>query len=143
MTVQDQIRANAEFIVRKLQQVSDIENFGYNSESVAWVDGIIERQRLRTELDEAAIDRLSDNLSCYLGECVIACYGGKWQQQDGGWAVVFDAGNAVFPFNKVRKQFRNGKEQGDSIFGLFDSISVVFANSINAQDEKKPWWKFW
>ena len=144
MTDLDKLRANAELVIQNLREVSEIENFGYNAESVAWVAGFIERQRLRPDLDKAALDRLSTNLGCYLGECVIACFGGEWQLVQGSWAITFDADNAAFPFSKVQKQFANGREGGDSIQGWFEVIPELFAKVWQPQQrQKKPWWKFW
>ena len=144
MTVRDDIRANADIVVRKLSEVSGIDDFGYNADSVTWVDGFIERQRVRSAFDEVPNDRLSRNLACYLGECVIACYGGHWQQLGGAWAIVFNADNAVFPFGKVYKQFANGREGGDSIDGWFRAIPEIFARQIGPElREKRGWWKLW
>lgn len=143
MTDQEKLRANAELVVGQLREASGIEAFGYDAESVAWVDGFIERQRVRPEFaDDAAADRLSQTLGSYLGECVIRCYGGEWREQEGTWAVDFGGGNAVFPFNKVRKQFRHGA--GDSVRSWFETIPVVFARPLSPQPApaKKPWWKF-
>ena len=63
-------------------------------------------------------------LGSYLGECMIHTYGGTWKEQEGEWGVFFDDSNAVFPINKVRKQFQNGRE--DSILSFFEVIREVF-----------------
>lgn len=138
MTDQERLRANAELVVRQLGEASGVEEFGYNAESVAWVDGFIERQRERPDFDAAAAEGLSQTLGSYLGECVIRCHGGEWRQEGGTWAVAFDADNAVFPFNKVRKHLGNGP--GDSVRAWFDSIPAVFARQL--APKKRPWWKF-
>ena len=39
MTDQEKLRANAELVVGQLRGASGIEGFGYDAESVAWVDG--------------------------------------------------------------------------------------------------------
>src|SRR5262245_3783675 len=117
MTVEEQIRANSEATIASLGPISRVENFGYNADSVKWLEGFIERNRALHELPEQTTDQLVSNLGSYLGECVIACFGGAWQLQDGNWGVAFDAKNAVFPFNKVRKQFANGIEDG--VYGWF------------------------
>ena len=49
---------------------------------------------------------------------------GTWKEQEGEWGVFFDDSNAVFPINKVRKQFQNGRE--DSILSFFEVIREVF-----------------
>lgn len=146
MTPREMIRANAELVVGQLRGASGIEGFGYNAESVEWLDGFIERQRVRPEFagDEAA-ERMSQTLGSFLGECVVRCYGGEWRELEGTWAVDFGGGNAAFPFNKVRKQFANGAE--DSVLSWFETIPLIIARHVGATPEppppkKRPWWKF-
>ena len=147
MTPQEMIRANAELVVSELRGASGMDDFGYNAESVRWLDGFIERQRVRPEFaGEEAAGRMSQTLGSFLGECVIRCYGGEWREVDGSWAVCFDGDNAAFPFNKVRKQFANGA--GDGVLGWFESIPLIFALRTGATPEqpppppkKRPWWK--
>lgn len=71
MTTQEMIRANAELVLGQLGQASGLEDFGYNAESVAWLDGFIERQRVRPDLDQTAAERMSQTLGSYLGECQV------------------------------------------------------------------------
>jgi hypothetical protein len=123
MDMQDQIKANAELVIRQLGPLSG-PGFGYNAESVAWVDGFIEQQRARPDLDPTAVDGLVNVLGSFLGECVGRCFGGQWQQVAGEWSVAFDDQNVVYPFNKVRKQFANGPR--DSIKSLFETIPALF-----------------
>jgi len=142
MTPLEMIRANAELVLRQLREASGMENFGYNAESVAWLDGFIERQRVRPEFtDEAAARRMSQTLGSFVGECVISCYGGEWRELEGSWAIDFGGGNAAYPFNKVEKQFLHGA--GDSVRSWFESIPVIFAAQLAPQPPpiKKPWWK--
>ncbi|MEA2206873.1 MAG: hypothetical protein QOE77_3649 [Blastocatellia bacterium] len=119
----ENIRLNAELVVMKMGPISGID-FGYTSESVAWLDGFVERQRLRPETDDGMIAKLVDVLGSYLGECIIKCYGGYWHNKEGQWCVCFNEGNFVYPFNKMQKQFENGAE--DSIHSLFTIIPLVF-----------------
>ena len=63
----DKIKANAEFVVSQLGPLSGLA-FGYNVESVAWVDGFIEKQRSNPDLDQDAIDGLVSTLGSFLGE---------------------------------------------------------------------------
>lgn len=113
--------------IEQLRSVSRID-FGYNRESVKWLEGYIERIKKPGVFDEAAKGRLISMFGSFLGECIIHCYGGAWQQRDGSWCVAFDEKNVAFPFGKVSKQFDNGLE--DSVFGFFDVIPIVFAGSI-------------
>ena len=94
-----------------------------DSESVKWLDGYIER--IRPGMDESQIQGLSNTIGAFLGECIIANYGGSWRQaDDGNWGVFFDDKNVVFPFAKAYKQLANG--DGDSIFSMYDVIPIVF-----------------
>lgn len=138
MTDTEKLQANAELAIQTLAPLSDVPAFGYNRESVAWVEGYIERQRTQPDSTAQTIDRLAQVLGCFLGECIIRCHGGQWRQDECGWGIFFDDSNAAYPLNKVHKQFANGVEGGDSILSFFDSIGALFPPR-----RKKPWWKFW
>ena len=125
MTPEDKIRANAQLVIDRFSQPTELESpFGYNSESVRWLDGFIERERTTRDVDSVGTAKLIQVLGSYLGECVIHVYGGTWKEREGQWGVFFDDSNAVFPFNKVHKQFQNG--EGDSIRSFFEVIGEVF-----------------
>jgi hypothetical protein len=121
--MESQIKANAELVIRQLGLLSDIV-FGYNEQSVAWVDGFIEQQRSRPELDQKAVQGLVNVLGSFLGECIIHCFGGQWREMNSEWCIAFDDQNAVYPFNKVSKQFSHGAD--DSIKHFFATIPVLF-----------------
>ena len=123
----ENIRLNAELVVAEMGKISGID-FGYTSESVEWLDGFVERQRLRPETDDDLIEKLVQVLGSYLGECIIKCYGGYWRNDEGQLSVCFNEDNCVYPFNKIRKQFENGAE--DSIYSLFTMIPRVFADHL-------------
>ncbi|HEX8248589.1 MAG TPA: hypothetical protein VF599_10480 [Pyrinomonadaceae bacterium] len=114
------IKANAALVLKTFEQ----QNLAYDAESVAWLDGYIDRNRL--EWNEQSAERLISILGSFLGECIRLNYGGAWQMTENGLAVAFTDGNAAFPFNKIRKQIHNGSE--DSIASFYDSISVLFKN---------------
>jgi hypothetical protein len=127
MTAEEMIRANAQLVIEQLGIDSQMGmEFGYNLESVKWIEGFIERQRSRPDATPETIDRLTQVLGSYLGECVIHVYGGTWRQHNGQWGVFFDKSNGVFPFGKVSKQFQNGAAGGDSIAGFFEAIDPLF-----------------
>lgn len=128
--MEDKIRLNAELVVAEMKKISGIE-FGYNPESVDWLDGFVERQRLRPDISQNLVGGLVSTLGSYLGESLIRCYGGRWHDDDGQWCVCFNEGNCVFPFNKIRKQFENGS--GDSIGSFFRSIPLIFASHIEIE----------
>ncbi|HEX8458658.1 MAG TPA: hypothetical protein VF656_15285 [Pyrinomonadaceae bacterium] len=139
--MEDRIKQNAELVIRQMSQVSGFD-FGYDAQSVAWLDGYIERRRVRADITPEVVNGLVSVFGSYLGECVIRCYGGYWENEDGQWRVSFDRANAVYPFTKVQKQFQNGPE--DSIKSFFEVIPVVFTPaSSRGVIEKRSWWRFW
>jgi hypothetical protein len=115
------IKKNAQLVVDKLGRHSDV-NFGLNRESVAWVEGFIERQRARPDLDSTAVNNLVNTLGSFLGECIIANAGGSWRWSDEHqtWSVAFPDNSHAFPFVKVSKLFANGLEAGESILSFYD-----------------------
>ena len=77
------------------------DDFGLDDASVDWVDGFIERQRLREDVrrDPGA---LLSVIGSYLGEAIIAATGGHWAEDAQGALVVeFDNGDWCAPFAKA------------------------------------------
>lgn len=66
-----------------MSQVSGVA-FGYDAQSVAWLDGYIELQRVRTDATPQLVDGLVNVFGSYLGECVIEC-SGLWPSA--GWGI--------------------------------------------------------
>jgi hypothetical protein len=125
------IRANAEMVIQELRPLSRMD-FGYNRESVEWLEGYIERLRLSGTFQvEETKNKLSGMFGSFLGECVIRCYGGHWAQHDGIWCVDFNGNNCVFPIGKTWKQMDNGLEDG--IGSFFRGIAVVYAGRVRLQ----------
>jgi hypothetical protein len=109
------IRANAELVVRMFAKETDF-GFGYNRESVQWLDAYIEQIR-NTQRTNEEFNQLVSNLGSFLGEAIIRSFGGKWSFDQRGWAILWDDFNLVYPFMKVAKQLRNG--ESDSIFSFY------------------------
>src|SRR5215510_9277367 len=105
-------------VVEQFSALSGLERFGFDAPSVEWIDGFIERQRVRDDVSPEFAGKMVSVLGSYLGECIIRSYGGHWVFADDGWRVEFDQKNAVYPFAKVEKQFANGRDGGDSIYSL-------------------------
>lgn len=119
------IQANVTFAIEQLGPVSDVD-FGLNEESVEWVEGFIERQRERPDFDLDESGGLVGVLGSFLGACVAEAAGGRWHyMEEDGWGVLLPDGSTAFPFAKVRKQFRNGLEGGESISSFY-RIAVAF-----------------
>ncbi len=72
---------NAAFVVEQLGPLSELETFGLDAVSVAWVEGFIERQRARLTAGEKA-EGMAAVLGSYLGEAIIAASSGCWDFDD-------------------------------------------------------------
>ena len=120
------IRGNAALVLGELGPISGIEDFGLGPESVAWVDGYIERQRGRMD-DANAVSSLVSVLGSYLGEAIIKAAGGAWDVHERDEiGVRFDNGDWCFPFSKVAKQFACASaEGGDSILSFYN-VSIGY-----------------
>lgn len=119
-----EITFNAELVVEQLRPLCEVD-FGYNLESVQWLEGYIERLRQSGAFRDTADKRkLASMFGSFLGECVVRCYGGTWTRENDDWCVAFDEENAVYPFAKVRKQMTAGVEEG--IGDFFRMIPVLF-----------------
>lgn len=118
------IRANAEMVVEQLGASSGLESFGFDAPSVEWLEGFIERQRVRDDVGPEYVPKMVSTLGSFLGECIVRSNGGRWALGDDGWRVEFDAKNAAYPFAKVEKQFANGR--GDGVYSFFRAIPLVF-----------------
>jgi hypothetical protein len=142
--MEERIRANAEMVVEQLRALSGIE-FGYTKESVVWLEGYIERLRNSGEFENTERkDKLISVFGSFLGECIIHCYGGSWQQHESGmWWVAFNKDSGAFPFSKITKQIDNGLEDG--IASFFSVIPTIFDDleHVVPLTPKKPWWKVW
>ncbi len=122
LSLEEMLRANDELVRRQLSGPAQFE-LGFDEASVEWVDGFIDRQRIRTDLEST--DGLVDTLGSFLGECMFRELGASWNRSENGQiSVKFSDGNEAFPFNKVRKQFANGGD--DSILGFYRSAAALF-----------------
>ena len=119
----EKIKASAAEVVTKLRPVSKID-FGYNKQSVDWLEGYIERLRKNGSF-ESSKSQFIGMFGSYLGECIIHRYGGHWENRNGDLIISFDDQNWILPFNRVRKQWENGLE--DRIGLLFEMIPQVWS----------------
>ena len=118
MTNEESIHANAQLVLTKFAD----QGLGFDEASVAWIDGFIERNRASWDADTRS--KMVSILGSFLGECVIANFGGGWTMTENGLGVMFDERNGVFPFNKVEKQIENGSE--DSIDSFYQAAGAIF-----------------
>lgn len=132
MTPEEAIRSNAQrvheyFSAPNLDPSDDdfARRFGYNYVSVMRVEQFIEEERKNPDRTQQDTENTIEFLGSWLGECIVAIYGGAWKRHGDQWGVFFDDRNAAFPFVKVRKQFETGLEGGESILGFFKGVGAV------------------
>lgn len=107
--------------------------FGYNQESVDWLETFIERIKEGGDFqEEAAKLKLTSVFGSFLGECVINCHGGIWKESDGEWCVAHDDNKLVFPFAIIANQIENGLEGG--MGNLFRDLPAL----LNGQAQARP-----
>jgi len=93
------------------------ETLDYDVKSIKKLDSIIEDGWGRNK--PVMMDNVVSMFGSFLGESIIKLHGGKWESVKGiGWAVNI-SGLKIFPFNKVKKRIRDGKE--DSITFFYDA----------------------
>lgn len=122
-------RKTAENVVSHFRDELSVE-LKYDEASIEWLDGYINRIRLK--IDKENYSGLATALGAYVGETIIATYGGAWAYSEdvNQWGIRFDDGNAAFPISKVYKQLEDG--EFDSVLSFFTILPKVFEH-INQQ----------
>lgn len=148
MSAPTQIQKNAQWVIDNFGPQSGLPQFGYDAQSVAYLDTFIDRQGESFRASEQSSDRIVSLLGAFVGEAIIATYGGEWQQGDDGLSIVVQSGGQVHfvrPFHKVHKRLTNGQE--DSLHFYFSTfLPQAFAQRQTSGSppdggSKKPWWK--
>jgi hypothetical protein len=119
-----QVRANAAWVAENFGKQSGIEPFAHTPESVEYLDSFLERQDAMVKTSEASVNKFVGLFGAYLGECIIATYGGEWQESPQGLAIAIQSRtqhHTLQPFHKVYKRITNGSE---------DSLGFYFAEFI-------------
>lgn len=117
------IKANAELVCKEFASLSGAD-FGYDKSSVEWTDAFIERQRTRGQ-DH---DGLGMVLASYLGEAIVHNTQGAWAEDDSGnIGIRFQNGDWCYPFAKTKKQFAEGRDNGESVASFYDTVIGVIA----------------
>jgi hypothetical protein len=112
------IEANAAMAVEELSTLSE-RSIGFDEDSVAWVEGFIERQR--ESLDGEASRGLVNVLGSYLGQAIVIATGAAWDTDDSGnLGIAFANGDMAYPFAKVGKQLEQGLDGGESILSFYN-----------------------
>uniref|UniRef100_A0A6U3E2Q9 DUF3806 domain-containing protein n=1 Tax=Lotharella globosa TaxID=91324 RepID=A0A6U3E2Q9_9EUKA len=121
--VTEAIAAHSQQVIAKMSRLySGTFDFGYDIQSVGYVDELIDRNR-RGWIREGSEERMLTLFGAYLGEAMIKQYGGKWVD---GYGVQITEGFVANPFVKVAKRIQNGIEE-DSIESYFRMTGVKLA----------------
>ena len=142
MSAPPQIKKNAQWVIDNYGPQSGLPQFGYDPQSIAYLDEFIDRQGASFSSNEQSSDRIVSLLGAFLGEAIIATYGGAWQQSEQGLSLCIQSGGQVHilqPFHKVYKRLTNGPE--DSLHFYFTNFLSQVVSQPQSGEEKKPWWK--
>lgn len=130
---QAQIAHNRDFAIEEFGELVEFP-FGLNKESVAWLEGFIERQRESGNAKPGG--GLHSVLGSFLGEAIIAAAGGRWDEDEHGIGVLFPNGDKCFPFAKVAKQMENGiNDSVTSFYGI--AIDYVATGKLSAASKEQ------
>ena len=99
----------------------------YDDDSIKWLASLIEFLRKKPH-EQQLKQNVLNSIGCFLGEALIARYGGDWvTTDDGAMAVRLPSQTVAFPFIKVSKHFKNG--DSDSIWAMFKMGDPATKNS--------------
>jgi hypothetical protein len=129
VTPADEYRTAAETVVSNFRDELGVE-LKYDEQSIEWLDGYI--NRIRTQFKKDSYPGLAVALGAYLGETIIATYGGAWDyfEKLDQWGIRLPDDNGAFPISKVYKQLEDG--EFDSVLSFFTMLPKVLAH-INKQ----------
>jgi hypothetical protein len=131
MSVDAAVKDNAAQVVAMCQPLAGFP-FGYDERSVQWLEGHIERLRERGAFAREFDEHVA-LFGSYLGEAIIASFGGRWEEsEEHPLHIALVGGATAFPFVKVAKQMQNGLADGDSIAGFFRAVPRFLEQSRTA-----------
>ncbi|HEY1786197.1 MAG TPA: hypothetical protein VGG30_11630 [Pirellulales bacterium] len=145
MVTPPQIRKNSQWVIDNFGPQSGLERFGYDAESVAYLDAFIDRQGESFRANQKSLDRIVSLLGAFVGEAIIATHGGEWHENAHGISIVVKRGDTAHilqPFDKVRARVTAGP--ADSLLDYFSVLLPVVLSGPGpqrAEEPKKPWWK--
>jgi hypothetical protein len=131
------LRAAAEQLVKNFAD-GDVVHLKFDLDGVRWVDGYINRNR--SGFPKGQREGLVAYLAAFVGECIIATFGGEWTLGDHGlYGVSVTKHVWACPLAKIEKQFENGAS--DSVFGFVEMIPTldkhIASGAIPSSSSKK------
>ncbi|MFI4862281.1 MAG: hypothetical protein ACIAXF_16575 [Phycisphaerales bacterium JB063] len=152
MPAPPQITKNAQWVIDNFGPESGLSHFGYDAQSVAYLDTFLDNQGESFRANEQSADRIVSLLGAFVGEAIVATYGGDWQQSETSLSIAIETSGQiqiVQPFHKVHKRLMNGQQ--DSLHFYYATfLPQVLAqqgpsesppSSSLESGPKKPWWK--
>jgi hypothetical protein len=112
----------------RLRQASDLfvklakdagRELELDAAGVEWADQYVAAVRPVEQPDQLRVQTAL--VGSYLGESLIAVYGGAWSDEDGEWAVEMEGGARVHPFRETEARLRGG-DDAPSLAALFRSF---------------------
>ncbi|MGE4073401.1 MAG: DUF1444 family protein [Lysobacterales bacterium] len=91
----------------------------YDASGIRLIDQLIEDQRSH---GIAATDSFVEGIGAFFGEVLVRQFDGEWILHKERLCVLVDDKNAVFPLERVARQWANGRAGGDSISGTYESV---------------------
>jgi hypothetical protein len=152
MSVIDQLMKNADWVRDNFGPESGLADFGYNSDSIAYIDRYIDRN-VRGVRDQKALAKYISLLGAFVGEAVRARHGGEWIETDTFPMLQIQRGemiHGVQPFGKVQKRIADGET--DSLAFFFNDFVPAIVEGrappewkagVRKVEPNKPWWKVW
>ncbi len=128
MDADERMQAIASAFAADMRQLYDLE-LVYDAPSVARLDAFIEEHR--PEVQQGDVEALSGRIGVFLGQCMVATYGGRWQYEEerGEWGIDFGhlvaEGFTAFPISKAYKHIT--QDHGDSILSFFGVSGAIIA----------------
>jgi len=110
------LREAAELFVKLAKDAG--RELGLDESGVEWAEQYVQAVRPVESPDQLRVQTAL--VGSYLGETLIAVYGGEWSDADGEWAVELGERGRVHPFRVTEAQLRDGS--GQSVLELFRSL---------------------
>ncbi len=117
--VREEIADQSRLFIKGMNRTFDIK-MRLDEDSLAALDDVVD-EGWSGEAPED-LDRVAESFGSFLGEALIAVYGGEWRYDPelDEYAVLITDNFAVYPFSKMRKRFVN--RRADSITMLLRII---------------------
>src|SRR5262249_15799247 len=98
------------WVAENIGKQSGIEPFAYTAESVHHLEQFLVCQEALVKASGLSVNKYVHLLGAYLGECIIANYGGEWQGAPEGAICLRTKTQAHWlqPFDNVSKRITNG-----------------------------------